>query len=197
VALRRRGVLKWAERAWGWLQVRPARSVSTKASLNEGAAVLAPFVGWYYVAGASLVFALTLAIAVVVIACPDALEQASKIQAVIFDQTGTLTIGEPPVVARCRPHGPGPGAPARSPPRSKPARPAAPSGGVPGVAMRSFDHLLSAMSPYVGTCSAELQCWRFTACPPAPPLPAGHRPRWCRAQVGRRGALALELEAPV
>lgn len=87
---------------------------------------LATFIGWYYVTGASLVFALTMAITVVVIACPDALglatptavmvgtglgamngilfknaaalEQASKIHAVVFDRTCTLTKGEPQVV---------------------------------------------------------------------------------------------------
>lgn len=85
------------------------------------------FVGWYVWPGsASLVFALTLAITVVVIACPDALglaiptaimvgtglgaergilfknatalEQTAGLQAVIFDKTGTLTKGEPAVV---------------------------------------------------------------------------------------------------
>ncbi|MHB0858995.1 MAG: heavy metal translocating P-type ATPase [Anaerolineae bacterium] len=87
---------------------------------------LATFIGWYWFAGETLIFALTLAITVVVIACPDALglatptavmigtgmgalngilyknatalEQVSKVQAVILDKTGTLTVGQPKVV---------------------------------------------------------------------------------------------------
>jgi Cu2+-exporting ATPase len=108
----------------------PAQRLADKASqwLVAAAIVfgLATFVGWYWLAGGTLVFALTLAITVVVIACPDALglatptavmvgtglgamngilfknatalEQASKVRAIIFDKTGTLTLGQPQVV---------------------------------------------------------------------------------------------------
>lgn len=87
---------------------------------------IATFVGWFWLAGATLVFAMLLAITVVVIACPDALglatpmaimvasgkgaengilfkdatslEDVGRLQAIIFDKTGTLTIGQPQVV---------------------------------------------------------------------------------------------------
>jgi Cu2+-exporting ATPase len=92
------------------------------------ALILGPltFVVWYVVAGPPLVFAFTLAITVVVITCPHALglatpmairiatsmgarrgtlfknavalEDSSRLQAVIMDKTGTLTKGEPEVV---------------------------------------------------------------------------------------------------
>jgi len=86
---------------------------------------LATFLVWYFLLGSVFSFALVLAVAVVVIACPCALglatptaiivgtgkgaqngilirngeilETASKIDAIIFDKTGTITKGEPAV----------------------------------------------------------------------------------------------------
>jgi Cu2+-exporting ATPase len=83
------------------------------------------FLYWYFLAGQGLVFALTVAVSVVVIACPDALalatptaitvgvgvaarqgilfkdaaalEATATIDTVIFDKTGTLTEGKPTV----------------------------------------------------------------------------------------------------
>ena len=83
------------------------------------------FIIWYFIVGASILLALSFAIATVVIACPDALglatptavavgtglgakynilikdastlEQVSKIQAIVLDKTGTLTEGKPKV----------------------------------------------------------------------------------------------------
>lgn len=108
----------------------PAQRLADRASqwLVAAAVIfgLATFAGWYWIAGESLVFALTLAITVVIVACPDALglatptaimvgtglgalngilyknatalEEASKIQVIVFDKTGTLTVGQPRVV---------------------------------------------------------------------------------------------------
>ena len=84
---------------------------------------LLTFAVWFLILGQPILFALTFAISTVVIACPDALglatptavavgtglgakhnilikdattlEQASKIQAVVLDKTGTLTEGKP------------------------------------------------------------------------------------------------------
>ena len=89
-----------------------------------GAGVLT-FVVWFVILRQDILFALTLATTTIVIACPDALglatptavavgtgvgarngiliknatalEQTSKIQAIIFDKTGTLTEGKPAV----------------------------------------------------------------------------------------------------
>ena len=100
-----------------------AAQVLTIAAIVFG---LATFAVWYWLAGATLAFAMLLAITVVVIACPDALglatpmaimiasgkgaengilfkdatalEEAGRLQAIIFDKTGTLTIGHPQVV---------------------------------------------------------------------------------------------------
>ena len=114
----------------------PAQRLADRAAQWLVAAAIiigvATFLGWYFL-GTSFVptgttpfvFALTLAITVVVIACPDALglatptavmmgtglgaqngilfknatalEQTSKVGAIIFDKTGTLTRGQPEV----------------------------------------------------------------------------------------------------
>ncbi|MBN9391064.1 MAG: copper-translocating P-type ATPase [Chloroflexi bacterium] len=107
----------------------PAQRLADKAAewlvlLAVGAGLLT-FLVWFFVIGESALFAMTLAVTAIVIACPDALglatptavavgtgigarngiliknatalEQASRIQAIIFDKTGTLTEGKPAV----------------------------------------------------------------------------------------------------
>ncbi len=102
-----------ADRAAGWLVV---------VAIGSG---LAAFFGWYVVAGAGFITALTFAVSTVVIACPDALglatptavavgtgigakhnilikdaatlENTSRLNAIVLDKTGTLTEGKPRV----------------------------------------------------------------------------------------------------
>jgi Cu2+-exporting ATPase len=107
----------------------PAQRLADRAAewlvLAAVSAGVLTFVIWFFVIGQTALFALTLAVTAVVIACPDALglatptavavgtgvgarngiliknatalEQASRIQAIIFDKTGTLTEGKPSV----------------------------------------------------------------------------------------------------
>ncbi len=118
-------IIKMVEKAQN--SKAPGQRVADKAAaylviLAVGAGI-ATFFGWYFMAGATLLVALTFAISAVVIACPDALglatptavavgtgigarhnilikdaatlERASKIQAILLDKTGTLTEGRP------------------------------------------------------------------------------------------------------
>src|SRR5437763_7048571 len=107
----------------------PAQRLAARAAewlvLAAISAGVLTFLVWFFVIGQTALFALTLAVTAVVIACPDALglatptavavgtgigarngmliknatalEQTSKIQAIIFDKTGTLTEGKPAV----------------------------------------------------------------------------------------------------
>src|SRR5215211_14984 len=108
----------------------PSQRLADRASqwlvISAIVASLVTFFVWYGLALEPLVFATTLAITVIVIACPDALglatptaimvgtglgalngilyksavalEEAGKLNAVILDKTGTLTLGQPKVV---------------------------------------------------------------------------------------------------
>jgi Cu2+-exporting ATPase len=107
----------------------PAQRLADKAAeylvIAAVSAGLLTFLIWFFVIHESALFALTLAVTAIVIACPDALglatptavavgtgigarngiliknatalEQASRMQAIIFDKTGTLTEGKPSV----------------------------------------------------------------------------------------------------
>jgi Cu2+-exporting ATPase len=107
----------------------PAQRLADRAAewlvLAAVSAGILTFLVWFFVIGQTALFALTLAVTAIVIACPDALglatptavavgtgigarngiliknatalEEVSKIQAIIFDKTGTLTEGKPAV----------------------------------------------------------------------------------------------------
>jgi Cu2+-exporting ATPase len=107
----------------------PAQRLADRAAqylvLGAVGAGLLTFLVWFFLIHQSALFALTLAVTAIVIACPDALglatptavavgtglgarngiliknatalEQTSRIQAIIFDKTGTLTEGKPAV----------------------------------------------------------------------------------------------------
>jgi len=102
-----------ADRAAGYLVI---------VAIGSG---LLAFFGWYFVAGTTIIAAMTFAVSTVVIACPDALglatptavavgtgigakhnilikdaatlENTAKINSIILDKTGTLTKGQPEV----------------------------------------------------------------------------------------------------
>lgn len=102
-----------ADKAAGWLVL---------VAIGSG---LVAFLGWYFAAGAGLITAFTFAVSTIVIACPDALglatptavavgtgigakhnilikdaatlENTSRINAIVLDKTGTLTLGRPKV----------------------------------------------------------------------------------------------------
>src|SRR2546421_672191 len=104
------------------LLLRPGEKVPVDGLVTAG---VLTFLIWFFVIGQTALFALTLAVTAIVIACPDALglatptavavgtgigarngiliknatalEQASTIQAIIFAKTGTLTEGKPAV----------------------------------------------------------------------------------------------------
>ena len=104
---------------------RLADSAAQYLVIGAVSAGLLTFLVWFFLLHQTALFALTLAVTAVVIACPDALglatptavavgtglgarhgiliknatalEQASRIQAIIFDKTGTLTEGTPAV----------------------------------------------------------------------------------------------------
>ncbi len=107
----------------------PAQRLADRAAewlvLAAVGAGLLTFLVWFFIVGQTALFAMTLAVTAIVIACPDALglatptavavgtgigarngiliknatalEQTSRIQAIIFDKTGTLTEGAPGV----------------------------------------------------------------------------------------------------
>jgi len=107
----------------------PAQRLADRAAewlvLAAVSAGILTFLIWFFVIGQTALFAVTLAVTAIVIACPDALglatptavavgtgigarngilikkatalEQTSKIQAIIFDKTGTPTEGKPAV----------------------------------------------------------------------------------------------------